>query len=49
MPNLEISNIDEPGAFGAAFMASWASQQTDGSIVEHMSKRVKNLNSEYRI
>ncbi len=49
MPNLEISNIDEPGAFGAAFMASWASQQTDGSIVEHISKRVKNLNSEYRI
>jgi sugar (pentulose or hexulose) kinase len=47
--NLRFSNIDEPGAFGAAFIASWTAQGGASSLVDHVGERVKKLNSEYRI
>ena len=47
--NLRFSNIDEPGAFGAAFIVSWTAQGGEGSLEKHVSKLVTKLNSEYRI
>jgi sugar (pentulose or hexulose) kinase len=47
--NLTFSSIDEPGAFGAAFIASWTAQGGDSSLVDHVGKLVAKLNSEYRI
>jgi sugar (pentulose or hexulose) kinase len=47
--NLSFSNIDEPGAFGAAFIASWTAQGGDSSLIDHVGKLVTKLNSEYRI
>ena len=44
--DLKFSNIDEAGAFGAAYMASWAHSGSGESLIDHINQRVKILNSE---
>ena len=44
--DLEFSNIDEAGAFGAAYMASWAHSGSGESLIDHINQRVKILNSQ---
>lgn len=48
IPNLRFSNVVEPGAFGAAFIASWCAQGQVGALTDHVSARVLKLNSENR-
>jgi len=45
--DLSFSHIDEAGAFGAAYMASWAHSSSGESLIEHINQRVKILNSEF--
>lgn len=45
--DLSFSQIDEAGAFGAAYMASWAHSSSGESLIEHINQRVKILNSEF--
>ena len=43
--DLSFSHIDEAGAFGAAYMASWAHSSSGESLIEHINQRVTILNS----
>lgn len=43
--DLSFSHIDEAGAFGAAYMASWVHSSSGESLIEHINQRVKILNS----
>jgi sugar (pentulose or hexulose) kinase len=45
--DLNFSQIDEAGAFGAAYMVSWAHSSSGESLIEHINQRVKILNSEF--
>ena len=42
MNNLEFSNVEESGATGAAYIASWLGQQKGDSMVDHIHERVLN-------
>lgn len=45
--DLSFSHIDEAGALGAAYMASWAHSSSGESLIEHINQRVKILNSAF--
>ena len=42
MNNLVFSDIEEAGATGAAYIASWAGQQKGDTLVDHINTRVQN-------
>ena len=42
LENLEFSNVEEAGATGAAYIASWLGQEKGDSLIDHINERVLN-------
>jgi sugar (pentulose or hexulose) kinase len=48
MTNLEFSNVEEAGATGAAYIASWIGQKKGDTMVDHINARVLNYSKKNR-
>ena len=42
IPNMHITDVKEPGAFGAALFASWAAIGEHDALIDHIKQRLRN-------